>query len=79
MDFRTRFEQNPGICGGKTVIKGTRIPVQIIMNCLAAGQTVEEVLEEYPTLERDDVYAVIRFAATSAAEDEVSPLPAAEE
>ena len=51
------------ICNGKPVIKGTRIPVQTILEFLAAGDSVEEVLEEYPTITKKDIYACIDYAS----------------
>jgi uncharacterized protein (DUF433 family) len=55
-----RIEINPDICNGKPVIKGTRITVQTILEFLGAGDSIEEVLEGYPSLTRDDVLAVLR-------------------
>ena len=58
-----RIDIHPDICNGRPVIAGTRIPVQTIMEFLGAGDSIDEVLEAYPSLEREDVYACIRFAA----------------
>lgn len=58
-----RIEIHPDICNGRPVITGTRILVQTIMEFLGAGDSVDEVLEAYPSLEREDVYACIQFAA----------------
>ena len=58
-----RIEINPDICNGRPIIAGTRIPVQTIMEFLGAGDSIEEVLEEYPSLKREDIYACIQFAA----------------
>jgi uncharacterized protein (DUF433 family) len=55
-----RIEINPDICNGKPVIKGTRITVQTILEFLGAGDSIEEVLEGYPSLTRDDVLAALR-------------------
>ncbi|MCM0591377.1 MAG: DUF433 domain-containing protein [Gloeotrichia echinulata DEX184] len=54
---------DPDICNGRPIIAGTRIPVQTIMEFLGAGDSVEEVLEEYPSLTRENIYACIQFAA----------------
>ncbi len=51
------------ICNGQPVIEGTRITVQTVLEFLGAGDSVEEVLEEYPTLEREDVLACLRFSS----------------
>ena len=58
-----RIAIHPDICNGRPIIAGTRIPVQTIMEFLGAGDSIDEVLEAYPSLEREDVYACIRFAA----------------
>lgn len=58
-----KITMDPDICNGRPVIAGTRIPVQTILEFLGAGDSIEDVLEEYPSLERDDVYAAIRFAS----------------
>lgn len=58
-----RIEIHPDICNGRPVIARTRILVQTIMEFLGAGDSVDEVLEAYPSLEREDVYACIQFAA----------------
>ena len=55
-----RIEINPDICNGKPVIKGTRITVQTILEFLGAGDSIEEVLEGYPSLTHDDVLAALR-------------------
>ena len=51
------------ICNGKPVIRGKRITVQTILEFLSAGDSKEEILNQYPTLEADDINACIRFAA----------------
>lgn len=48
---------------GKPCIRGTRIPVELLMEDLASGLTVDEVIEQFPQLSREDVLAAIRFAA----------------
>ena len=58
-----RIDVHPDICNGRPVIAGTRIPVQTIMEFLGAGDSIDEVLEVYPALKREDVYACIQFAA----------------
>lgn len=54
---------NPDVCNGKPVVRGTRITVQTILGFLAAGDSIEEVLEEYPTLTRADVEACLDYAS----------------
>jgi uncharacterized protein (DUF433 family) len=53
---------DPNICNGKPIIAGTRISVQTVMEFLAAGDSIEEILEEYPSLSREDIYACLQFA-----------------
>jgi hypothetical protein len=53
---------DPDICNGKPIIAGTRISVQTIMEFLGAGDSIEEILEEYPSLSREDIYACLQFA-----------------
>jgi len=58
-----RIEVNPDICSGKPLIRGTRITVQTILEFLGAGDSVEHVLEEYPSLQREDVQACFDYAS----------------
>ena len=50
------------ICGGKPTIRGKRITVQTVLEFLSAGESVEEVLNQYPSLEREDITACLEFA-----------------
>jgi uncharacterized protein (DUF433 family) len=61
--MRDRIEIAPDICNGKPVVKGTRISVQSVLEFLSAGDSVEDVLEEFPSLTRKDVLACIRFSS----------------
>lgn len=63
MDWKERISINPNVCHGKPCIKGTRIMVWIIVGCLANDDTIEDVLEAYPSLSRDDVLASLAYAA----------------
>ena len=58
-----RIVNNPDICNGRPVIRGTRITVQTILEFLGAGDSIEEVLEEYPTLTREHVLACLRYSS----------------
>ena len=58
-----RIELNPDVMLGKPVIKGTRLPVEIILEKLAFGATEEEMLEDYPFLSREDIKAALYYAA----------------
>jgi uncharacterized protein (DUF433 family) len=61
----SRITIDPNICHGKPVIRGLRYPVETVLEYLAGGDTMEELLEEFPDLERDDLLACIEFAAQS--------------
>ena len=58
-----RISIEPDICNGRPVIRGTRITVQTVLEFLAAGDSIEDVLEEYPTLTRADVQACLDYAS----------------
>ena len=58
-----RVVVNPDLCNGKPVVRGTRITAQTVLEFLAAGDSVEEVLEEYPSLTREDVQACLDYAS----------------
>lgn len=62
-DWRERISIDPNICHGKPCIKGTRIMVWIIVDYLANGDSVEEVLAAFPSLIREDVQAALAYAA----------------
>ncbi len=53
----------PDICNGRPVVRGTRIAVQTVLEFLAAGDSIEDVLQEYPDLTREDVQACLDYAA----------------
>jgi uncharacterized protein (DUF433 family) len=63
MSWRERISIDPNVCHGKPCIKGTRIMVWILVDCLANGDSVEEVLAAYPSLAREDVQAALAYAA----------------
>jgi len=58
-----RITVDPDICFGKPCIRGTRIWVSLILDFLASGMTIEEILAEYPDLQREDIYAAIAYGA----------------
>ncbi len=71
------IESNPQVMMGKPVIKGTRITVESILEKLAAGQQIEQILEAHPRLTRASVLAAIDFGARALRADVIYPLPAA--
>ena len=58
-----RITINPEICHGKPTIRGLRYPVETILELLSSGMTLEEILADYEDLEREDILAVLAFAA----------------
>ncbi len=58
-----RIVSTPGVVGGRPRLHGTRLTVQDILGALAAGDTVDELLEDFPYLTREDFAAVLRYAA----------------
>jgi uncharacterized protein (DUF433 family) len=72
-NFRLYIVQDPAICAGEPVVKGTRVTVRTILASLAEGMSVAEIVEDFPTLDEAAVRAVIAFAAVSAEDD--LPIP----
>ena len=76
-DWTDRIVADPAICHGQAVIRGTRIPVSVILDNLAEDLPIEELLGSYPSLTRADIRAAIAYAADLAAERIVPFGPAA--
>lgn len=57
-----RITIDPEICHGKPTIRGLRYPVELILDLLSSGMSYEEILGDYPDLERDDILAALAFA-----------------
>jgi uncharacterized protein (DUF433 family) len=70
-----RITSDPQICHGKACIRGTRIMVSVILDNLAAGIGADAILQNYPTLKREDIQAALEYAAALARE-QIVPLPA---
>jgi uncharacterized protein (DUF433 family) len=66
---------DPDVVGGQARVRGTRIPVSVILDCLAAGLSEDQILRQYPTLTVEGVRAAAAYGATLARE-EIHPLPA---
>lgn len=64
-----RIEINPSVMLGKPVIRGTRIPVELLLRKLAEGATIEELLDAYPRLTAEDVRAALAYAADTIAHE----------
>jgi uncharacterized protein (DUF433 family) len=74
-DERQRIETDPDIMMGKAVVAGTRVTVESILERLAAGEEIDEVLEAFPHLEREDIQAALQYAADVLSADDVSSVP----
>ena len=72
-DWKRKISSNVNICHGKVCIKGTRVMVSVILDCLAEGLAEKEILSEYPSLKKGDVNVAIMYAA-SLARGEIIPL-----
>ncbi|MEW6002185.1 MAG: DUF433 domain-containing protein [Nitrospirota bacterium] len=71
MDYKERITTDPNIMLGKPVIKGTRITVELILRKLSEGMTVEELLEAYPHLTKDDILAALSYSADVISQEEM--------
>ncbi|MCK9420902.1 MAG: DUF433 domain-containing protein [Nitrospirae bacterium] len=66
--MNTRIVSDPNICGGEPCVKGTRIPVHIILSHLAAGENYETILRNFPRLKSEDIKACLEYASFLATE-----------
>ena len=69
-----RVEINPAVMQGKPVIRGTRVPVELLLRKLAEGATVADLLDSYPRLSADDIRAALDYAADTIAHETVVTL-----
>lgn len=72
MEQLERITQHPDVMGGKACIRNMRVTVSMIVNQMAAGHTIEQVLIDYPYLEKEDVMQALRYAAWRTGEREVA-------
>lgn len=63
MSFLDRVELDPKVCNGKPVIKGTRIPVSVILDQIAAGDSWDVIIRGYPELSKEDIQAALLYAS----------------
>lgn len=70
-----RIHTDPAVMKGKPVVQGTRITVESILEKLAAGESVEQILDAHPRLTREDVQAALRYAVQVLRADVVGPIP----
>ena len=71
-----RISINPNVYHGQACVKGTRIPVYQILAMMANGDSIEDLLREYPSLEREDILACLQYASVLV-EEQVSPIEVA--
>ncbi|MGQ9635950.1 MAG: DUF433 domain-containing protein [Bryobacteraceae bacterium] len=74
MNWRERISIDPNICHGKPCIKGTRIWVSLILDFLASGDSIDDILAAYPHLTREDILACIAYGA-EASRERFIPIP----
>lgn len=67
-----RITQDPQVMGGKPCVRGMRVTVGMIVGRIGAGRTIDDVLAEYPYLEREDILQALRYAAWLAEDREVT-------
>lgn len=72
-----RITSNPEICHGQPTVRGLRYPVENLLELLAAGMSIDEIIEDHPDLERDDLLAALEFGALASGQRRVVPLGAA--
>jgi len=65
MEYIDRIELNPRVCNGKPIIKGTRIPIAVILGQIAEGESWDAILMGYPELKREDIQAALLYARIS--------------
>lgn len=71
MDTLNRITQQPEVMGGKACIRGMRVTVGMVVGQIGAGHTINEILADFPYLEREDILQALRYAAWRAEEREV--------
>jgi uncharacterized protein (DUF433 family) len=67
--YEERIVRDAKICGGEPVLKGTRVTLRTVLASLAAGDTAEAIMKDFPSLKAEDIQAAVAFAAASAEED----------
>jgi uncharacterized protein (DUF433 family) len=72
METLERITRNPAVMGGKACIRGMRVTVGMVVAQIGAGRSIDDLLSDYPYLEREDVLQALRYAAWRADEREVS-------
>lgn len=75
MNWRERIAVSPDVLAGKPVVRGTRISVELVIEQLAAGWSVEDILGNHPTLSAEDVSACLAYTAELLRDERVYPVP----
>lgn len=76
MDWRERIESKPLVLCGKPCLRGTRLSVEHLVGLLAQGWPVEDVIDSYPGLTRDDLLACLKYATEAVAKEQLFPVEA---
>ncbi|MCU0589839.1 MAG: DUF433 domain-containing protein [Syntrophobacteraceae bacterium] len=76
MRMMSKIELNPRVCNGRPVIRGTRIPVSVILEQIAEGESWDALLEGYPELTREDIQAALLYARSSIDHSEIRAIGA---
>ena len=71
-----RIQIDPAVCHGKPTVRGLRYPVELILDLLSSGMSHEEIIADYPDLEREDILAVLEYAARLSRVKRIDPLAA---
>ncbi len=62
MNLLSRITIDPQICHGKPCVRGMRWPVEVVIDMLGSGMSIEEILDDHPELEREDIFACLQYA-----------------
>lgn len=71
---KAKIVSDPKVLGGKPVIAGTRISVELIMDFLAAGMTIQEIMKDYPELKKEEILTAIEYAGALVKKTEIHPV-----
>ena len=71
MNYTKRITQDPAVMRGKPIVAGTRITVELLLRKLSEGMTIDQLLEAYPHLKREDVFAALTYASDLIANEEI--------
>lgn len=74
MNWQEHISSNPKIMFGKLVIKGTRIPIDLILEKMAGGESMEDLLLDFPNITKDDIFAILQFAAENINATSIYPI-----